>query len=772
MAEQARELPPLPEPLRGLLAMLFPELFPKRFKVRASAFADSEEVPVPVVLDGRTYHTPLLVEVEEGTHSFYFPGRHDGAELSSVEVDGTPARQSFELDVSGDTEITARYVRPPPPPPPPPEVRTHTLTVRAYADAREVSVPVRVSGAERTSPFSVELEEGAVALGFPGAIEVGGERYEFRSADGWGVPEFTFTLDRDREIHARYELVPVPPPPKREHVLTVRAYADAREVSVPVGVDGYRGSTPMRLTLAEGRYVLSAPSSIEVEGRTARLAEPPRAIDLTEDTALELRYELEPAPPPTHTLTVRAWADGRQVSVPVEVDGRRGETPLELELPAGMHRVRAPSSIEVDGRTARLRVPPEAAVDLREDRTVDFRYAIERVIEHTLTVRARADGREVNVPFRAETAMPSRLIEERTPWSGPVPAGAWVTLSFPSRLELEEGGALAEFALDPGSVPDRWQMVGDREVTAVYRFDRYLTRPVVVRVTDADTGEPVEGVSVELEGPEILTGTTNARGEARFGRVPLGPYRITLVKRGYEAKSATRTVGAPAREAPVKTLLLNFVLKREVPPAPTYAVTVRVFDGSTREPIPGAEVLMDGKPVGTTGPDGTLRVERVPEGRHRFEARARGYQPRAVGVDVPASLSVGIGLEPAPPAPAPVVAGDIVKINYSTPIYPTKDSAFKVSVRWRNTGNQIHAFDLAAALVGRTDGGVYAFGVTEDVHSGPGDTFNTEVVLRVFRDMPDNQAYELQVYLCEWEAGRTAKVYDSHRQDATEWIHW
>jgi len=127
---------------------------------------------------------------------------------------------------------------------------------------------------------------------------------------------------------------------------------------------------------------------------------------------------------------------------------------------------------------------------------------------------------------------------------------------------------------------------------------------------------------------------------------------------------------------------------------------------------------------------------------------------------------------PPPPPPEPIIAGDIIKINYSTPIYPTKDSAFRVSVRWRNTGNQIHAFDLVAALVGKTYGDVHAFGVTEDVRSGPGDVRDTHIVLRVFRDIPDNQAYELQIYLCEWEAGRTTKIYDTHRQDVTGWIHW
>ena len=79
-------------------------------------------------------------------------------------------------------------------------------------------------------------------------------------------------------------------------------------------------------------------------------------------------------------------------------------------------------------------------------------------------------------------------------------------------------------------------------------------------------------------------------------------------------------------------------------PAEEHTVTVRVFDGATREPIAGARVLMDGKFVGTTKSDGTLSVGGVPEGHHRFTAGAPEYEPRTVGIDVPATLSVGIGL--------------------------------------------------------------------------------------------------------------------------------
>jgi len=50
------------------------------------------------------------------------------------------------------------------------------------------------------------------------------------------------------------------------------------------------------------------------------------------------------------------------------------------------------------------------------------------------------------------------------------------------------------------------------------------------KVTDDDTGEPIQGVSVAIEGN---TSTTDSNGNYGFTGIPAGTYTVTFSKTGY-----------------------------------------------------------------------------------------------------------------------------------------------------------------------------------------------------------------------------------------------
>lgn len=72
-------------------------------------------------------------------------------------------------------------------------------------------------------------------------------------------------------------------------------------------------------------------------------------------------------------------------------------------------------------------------------------------------------------------------------------------------------------------------------------------------------------------------------------------------------------------------------------------VTGRVTDASSGTPVPGATVTVQGTQLGgTTGPDGTYRIARVPDGAHTLVARRIGYAPSTKAVTVPAGQTVAV----------------------------------------------------------------------------------------------------------------------------------
>lgn len=127
-------------------------------------------------------------------------------------------------------------------------------------------------------------------------------------------------------------------------------------------------------------------------------------------------------------------------------------------------------------------------------------------------------------------------------------------------------------------------------------------------VTDAVTGEPLEGAVVSAEGASSRRITTGPDG--RFG-APLtaGEYTLTVERYGYEPGGGDVTITADT------TVTVDLPLN----PADAFAVSgvVTTSDGT---PVQGASVTLEGTPLpeAVTDADGRYAFEEVPAGAYRL----------------------------------------------------------------------------------------------------------------------------------------------------------
>ncbi|MBC8645890.1 MAG: carboxypeptidase regulatory-like domain-containing protein [Thermoanaerobaculia bacterium] len=187
-------------------------------------------------------------------------------------------------------------------------------------------------------------------------------------------------------------------------------------------------------------------------------------------------------------------------------------------------------------------------------------------------------------------------------------------------------------------------------------------------VTDAATGEPVEGASVRAQtGAEASVfmarqGITDSRGFYSLEDLDAGPYRISARKDGYQLKEQTVTVGASSSE-------LNLAMTRGA------GLAIRATDGHTGLPLRGLTVSAFAGPTAAfmgsvaLDSDGKGEISSLAPGTYTLHVFSQGYAPRTVAsVAVPSgqlavSLTPGGRVEVRSDAP---VSGRIVDAAGST----------------------------------------------------------------------------------------------------------
>lgn len=165
-------------------------------------------------------------------------------------------------------------------------------------------------------------------------------------------------------------------------------------------------------------------------------------------------------------------------------------------------------------------------------------------------------------------------------------------------------------------------------------------------VTDAGTGDPVDGATVTITGEverEVVTGADGGYTQ----NLPAGDFTATVTAFGYTAASADVTVVAE------ETTSQDFALQ----PSPNSTVTGTVTDGSGHGWPLYAEVTVDGAPVSTfTDPyTGEFSLD-LPQGSSFTLSAAPvypGYETATATVDTSADVDVDLAVEVAACAIAP-----------------------------------------------------------------------------------------------------------------------
>ena len=143
--------------------------------------------------------------------------------------------------------------------------------------------------------------------------------------------------------------------------------------------------------------------------------------------------------------------------------------------------------------------------------------------------------------------------------------------------------------------------------------------PVSVAVADADSGDPIEGVTIRLE-PSVIGGVSNEAGSAGLGQVPPGEYRLRADHLAFHPFEGAVFIGSgephrltiSMRGRPIALDTLNvFIAGGQCAGPGVTSVSGRVVDRKTRLPMSDAVVqasLYDAE-AGFTGQRATADEE-------------------------------------------------------------------------------------------------------------------------------------------------------------------
>ena len=155
---------------------------------------------------------------------------------------------------------------------------------------------------------------------------------------------------------------------------------------------------------------------------------------------------------------------------------------------------------------------------------------------------------------------------------------------------------------------------------------------VTFNVTDDDTGDPISGAEIDIDGNNL---TTDGTGEATID-LPDGTYSYSVTASGYQSTSGNVSVSG-------SDVTVNVGLEPELPDE--YTVTFTVTDAITADPISGANVSIDGNNL-TTNSSGEATID-LPDGTYSYTITAAGYQNSSGNVTVSgANVNVDVSLDP------------------------------------------------------------------------------------------------------------------------------
>jgi hypothetical protein len=163
-------------------------------------------------------------------------------------------------------------------------------------------------------------------------------------------------------------------------------------------------------------------------------------------------------------------------------------------------------------------------------------------------------------------------------------------------IGIGEGADHRKVVYDPAKVP---------ALTVYLNSTKDMTVGTLVVITGED------GVTVAIDGHPARVGTT--RGQLRIPNLPPKSYTVTVSKDGFQPVPEQHVTVVKGED--VKAVF-------QMHPVPN-VTTLRVTGG-----IPGTQVLVDGRPVGTVGADGSLSSVQVTAGNHTVQLQRDEYKPK------------------------------------------------------------------------------------------------------------------------------------------------
>jgi PEGA domain len=140
-----------------------------------------------------------------------------------------------------------------------------------------------------------------------------------------------------------------------------------------------------------------------------------------------------------------------------------------------------------------------------------------------------------------------------------------------------------------------------------------MARDTITITVTAGAGTIIENAEVSFDGAVI--GNTNSSGKLDYLLTKAGQHTITATKLGYD--TATRTIQVSEYKDIALRFELPVIIDQGIP------VTIKVISNGSA--ISGANITFDGKPIGITSSDGTLKYTFDVSGTHNLGALKKGY---------------------------------------------------------------------------------------------------------------------------------------------------
>ncbi|HYM12455.1 MAG TPA: protein kinase [Bryobacterales bacterium] len=332
-----------------------------------------------------------------------------------------------------------------------------------------------------------------------------------------------------------------------------------------------RGTSNLKITLAPGAYQLEA----QLDGYQPAVS----SINPAPDSPVSLDLTLQPLPQSVRVLTD---LEAGKVSLDGQASGEveDGQFTLEnvspgkhtLQVTAGREQASIP--FEVTPGTAPVIT---GAVEAKE---------LIAVLVSNLGGKAKVQS----------SVTPVKLSLDRQAAGEVGPQGLDLNNVAPGNHELQLGEGKDERKMIIGIGPAP-------ALTAFLKTDRDVGTLVV------DAGE--SGARVFLNGKEQRRQTRN--GQLRIPNLPAKQYLVKVIKDGFQSGPEQQVEIRKGDESKVE-----FKLR----PVPTVASL------SIHGAPAGAQVLLEGKPVGTVLPDGTFSQPNLSPGDHTIELRKDQYRPK------------------------------------------------------------------------------------------------------------------------------------------------